>query len=85
MRCRSAAVDAGLVFGLSHTTLHGRVLHISRPSDIAGVYGAAGAGAAVGVGARVIQLANDKGAILQLEGFQVGLMANLDLSGLLSG
>src|ERR1700761_3541727 len=38
-------VDAGLVFGLSHTTLRGRVLHIFRPSDIAGVYGAAGAGA----------------------------------------
>jgi hypothetical protein len=78
-------VDAGLVFGLSHTTLHGRVLNIYQPSDIAGVYGAAGAGAAVGVGARVIQLANDKGAILQLEGFQVGLMANLDLSGLVIG
>lgn len=78
-------IDAGLVFGLSHTTLHGRVLHIYRPSDIAGVYGAAGAGATVGVGARVIQLVNDKGAILQLEGLQVGLMANLDLSGLVIG
>jgi len=78
-------VDAGLVFGLSQTTLHGRVLHISRPSDITGVYGAAGAGAAVGVGARVIQLANDKGAVLQLEGLQIGLMANLDLSGLVIG
>ena len=78
-------VDAGLVFGLSHTTLQGRVLHIYRPSDIAGVYGAAGAGATVGVGARIIQLANDKGAVLQLEGLQVGLMANLDLSGLVIG
>ncbi|MEW6436538.1 MAG: hypothetical protein AB1508_05130 [Pseudomonadota bacterium] len=78
-------IDAGLVFGLSHTTLQGRVLHIYRPSDIAGVYGAAGAGATLGVGARVIQLVNDKGAILQLEGLQVGLMANLDLSGLAIG
>jgi hypothetical protein len=78
-------VDAGLVFGLSHTTLRGRVLHIHRPSDIAGVYGAAGAGAAVGVGTRLIRLANDKGAILQLEGFQVGLMVNADLSGLVIG
>jgi hypothetical protein len=78
-------VDAGLVFGLSHTTLHGRVLNLRRPADIAGVYGAAGAGATVGMGARVIRLVNDKGAILQLEGTQVGLMANLDLSGLVIG
>ncbi|MBO0733311.1 MAG: hypothetical protein J2P49_03145 [Methylocapsa sp.] len=75
-------VDAGLVFGLSQTTLAGRVIHIRRPSDVAGVYVAAGAGAALGVGARLIQLTNDKGAILQLEGRQIGLIANLDLSGL---
>ncbi len=75
-------VDAGLVFGLSQTTLVGRVINIHRPSDVAGVYVAGGAGAAVGVGARLIQLANDKGAVLQLEGRQIGLMANLDLSGL---
>jgi hypothetical protein len=36
----------------------------------------------VGIGARLIQLANDKGAVLQLEGRQIGLIANLDLSGL---
>lgn len=75
-------VDAGLVFGLSQTTLVGRVINIRRPSDVAGVYAAAGAGAAVGIGARLIQLANDKGAVLQLEGRQIGLIANLDLSGL---
>lgn len=75
-------VDAGLVFGLSQTTLVGRVINIRRPSDVAGVYVAAGAGAAVGIGARLIQLANDKGAVLQLEGRQIGLIANLDMSGL---
>jgi len=75
-------VDAGLVFGLSQTTLVGRVINIRGPSDVAGVYVAAGAGAAVGIGARLIQLSNDKGAVLQLEGRQIGLIANLDLSGL---
>ncbi len=75
-------VDAGLVFGLSETTFYGRVSHIRRPSDVAGVYGAAGAGAAVVIGVRVIELTNDKGALLQLQGRQVGLIANLDLSGL---
>ena len=62
--------------------LHGRVSNIWRPSDIAGVYGAAGAGLAVGTGARAIVLTNQKGAVLELTGRQVGLLANLDLSGL---
>ena len=75
-------IDYGLVFGGSKTVLRGRVSNISRASDVAGVYGAAGAGLAVGRGARAIVLANPKGAVLELEGRQVGLMANADLSGL---
>ena len=72
----------GFVFGGSKTVLHGRVSHIRRPSDVAGVYGAGGAGAAIGAGARAIVLTNEKGAVLTLSGRQVGLMANADLSGL---
>ena len=75
-------VSAGLVFGASKTDLVGRVSNIRRPSDVAGVYGAAGAGAAIGAGARVIVLRNEKGALLELSGRQIGLIANLDLSGL---
>ena len=60
----------------------GPVSHIRRPSDVAGVYGAAGAGAAVGSGPRAIVLTNEKGAVLRLQGRQVGLMFNADLSGL---
>jgi hypothetical protein len=75
-------IDYGLVFGGSKTFLRGRVSNINRPSDVAGVYGAAGAGLAVGGGARAIVLANQKGAVLELAGRQVGLMANADLSGL---
>ena len=75
-------IDYGLVFGGSKTVLHGRVNNIFRPSDVAGVYGAAGAGLAIGGGARAIVLANQKGAVLELSGRQVGLMANADLSGL---
>ena len=41
-------LSAGLVFGASETYLIGRVSHIFRPSDVAGVYGAVGAGAALG-------------------------------------
>lgn len=75
-------IDAGLVFGASQTNLSGRVTNIRRPSDVAGVYGAGGAGAAIGVGARAIVLTNEKGAMLQLSGRQTGLMLNADLSGL---
>jgi hypothetical protein len=75
-------IDAGLVFGASHTYLSGRVSNIYSPSDVAGVYGAGGAGAAVGVGVRAIVLTNGKGAVLDLSGHQTGLMVNADLSGL---
>ena len=78
----TGGLDYGLVFGGSKTVLHGRVSNIYRPSDVAGVYGAAGAGLAVGGGARAIVLTNQKGAVLELSGQQVGLMANVDLSGL---
>ncbi|KRP89205.1 hypothetical protein AOQ73_26630 [Bradyrhizobium pachyrhizi] len=81
-RLSTGGLDYGLVFGGSKTLLRGRVSNINRPSDVAGVYGAAGAGLAVGRGARAIVLTNQKGAVLELTGHQVGLMANADLSGL---
>ena len=78
----TGGIDYGLVFGGSKTILRGRVSNIYSPSDVAGVYGAAGAGLAIGGGARAIVLTNQKGAVLELSGQQVGLMANADLSGL---
>jgi len=78
----TGGLDYGLVFGGSKTVLRGRVSNIYRPSDVAGVYGAAGAGLAIIGGARAIVLTNQKGAVLELSGRQVGLMANADLSGL---
>jgi hypothetical protein len=72
----------GLTFGGSQTYLHGRVTNIYRPSDIEGVYGAAGAGATIIRGPQAIILSNPKGAVLQLSGQQTGLMLNLDLSGM---
>ena len=75
-------LSAGLVFGASQTELRGRVSNIRRASDVAGVYGAGGAGAAVGRGVRAIVLTNEKGAVLELSGRQTGLMVNADLSGL---
>ena len=75
-------LSAGIVFGASQTYLSGRVSNIRRASDVAGVYGAGGVGAAVGDGVRAIVLRNEKGALLELSGRQTGLMVNADLSGL---
>ncbi|NWG23164.1 MAG: hypothetical protein HXY30_01905 [Pseudorhodoplanes sp.] len=75
-------ISYGLTFGGSQTFLRGRVTNIYRPSDIEGVYGAAGAGATVIRGPQAIVLANQKGAVLELAGNQTGLMVNLDLSGM---
>lgn len=75
-------LSAGLVFGASQTELRGRVRNINRPSDVAGVYGAGGAGAALGRGVSALVLTNEKGAVLELSGRQTGLMVNADLSGL---
>jgi len=60
----------------------GIVSNIRRASDVEGVYGAAGAGLAVGRGVRAIILTNQNGAVLELSGRQSGLMVNVDLSGL---
>jgi hypothetical protein len=72
----------GFTFGGSQTNLVGTVSNIFHPSDIEGVYGAAGAGATVIRGPQAIVLTNQKGAVLQLSGTQTGLMVNLDVSGM---
>ena len=48
----------GFTFGASETRFHGTVSNIRRPSDIAGVYGQAGVGAAVIRGAQAVVLTN---------------------------
>jgi hypothetical protein len=75
-------ISAGFVFGASETRFSGRASFPRSPHDVAGVYGAAGAGAALGVGGQAIVLRNEKGATLSLTGRQVGLQINADLSGL---
>ena len=72
----------GFTFGASQTDFHGRVSNIRRPSDVAGVYAAAAAGAAVGRGAQAIVLTNQNGAVLTLTGRQAGLIVSADLNGM---
>ena len=72
----------GFTFGASATDFVGTVSNIRSPSDVNGVYGAAGAGAAVGAGAGAIVLTNQNGAVLTLSGRQTGLIVAADLNGL---
>lgn len=73
----------GFTFGASDTHFLGTVRNIRQPSDVAGVYGAAAAGAALGVaGAQGIVLQNANGATLVLSGRQVGAIVSADLNGL---
>jgi hypothetical protein len=81
-RLSIGGLSYGFTFGGSQTYLRGRVSNIFRPSDIEGVYGAAGAGGTIIRGPQAIVLANQKGAVLELSGVQTGLMINLDLSGM---
>jgi len=81
-RLSVGGLSYGLTFGGSQTYLQGRVRNIFQPSDIEGVYGAAGAGAAVIKGPQAVVLTNQKGAVLELAGGQTGLIVNLDLSGM---
>jgi len=75
-------VSYGFTFGASATNFVGTVSNIRTPYDVNGVYGAAGAGVAVGPGAGGIVLVNQSGAVLTLSGSQVGLIVAADLNGL---
>jgi len=75
-------ISYGFTFGASATDFVGTVTNIRRPSDVNGIYGAAGAGAAIGRGVGGIVLTNQNGAVLTLSGRQAGLIVAADLNGL---
>ena len=72
----------GIMIGASETRFTRTATFRGSPYNVAGVYGAGGAGAAIGRGAQAIVLANQNGATLALTGRQRGLQINADLSGL---
>ncbi len=75
-------ISYGFTVGAANTHFTGTVSNIRRPQDVAGVYAAAGAGAAVGRGGGAIILTNQNGAVLSLSGRQSGLIVAADLNGL---
>ena len=68
--------------GIAAVDLVGTAHNLRTPEDIAGTYGAAGAGAAIIGGAQVARLQNEKGVVLELHGVQVGLQVSLGLAGM---
>jgi hypothetical protein len=68
--------------GVAAVDLVGTAYHLRRPADIAGTYGAAGAGAAFVGGGQVAQLQNNRGVILQVQGPQVGFQVSIGLGGM---
>ena len=68
--------------GVAAVDLAGTASNIQTPSDIAGAYSAAGAGAAFVAGGQVATLQNAKGVVLQVHGVQAGFQVSLGLGGL---
>jgi hypothetical protein len=71
--------------GVAGAELVGTASNLHNPSDIAGTYGAAGAGIAFVGGGQVATLQNEKGVVLQLHGGQVGFQVSLGLAGMTIG
>jgi len=68
--------------GVAAVDLVGTAYNLRSPADIAGTYGAAGAGAAFVGGAQVARLQNEKGVILEVHGVQVGFQVSIGLAGM---
>ena len=75
-------VSLGATIGASKAVLSGRARNLRRAEDIAGTYGAAGAGVAGLRGRGVARLQNARGVVLELRGREVGVEFSLDLSGM---
>src|ERR1700733_12135360 len=77
----ASGMSFGATIGASTTDLVGRALNMHSPGDIAGNYGAIGAGSALAAGAGGVQLQNEKGVILQLHGVKVGVELSAAVGG----
>jgi hypothetical protein len=78
---RVSGMSLGATIGASTTDFVGRALNMRSPGDIAGNYGAIGAGGALAAGAGGVQLQNEKGVILQLHGVKVGVELSAAVGG----
>lgn len=68
--------------GVAAADLVGTASNLHRPQDIAGTYGAAGAGFTFVGGGQVATLQNGNGVVLRLQGAQAGFQATLGVGGM---
>jgi hypothetical protein len=68
--------------GVAAVDLVGTAYNLRSPGDIAGTYGAAGAGATFVGGAQVARMQNEKGVVLEVHGAQVGFQVSIGLGGM---
>lgn len=68
--------------GVAAVDLVGTASSLRSPGDIAGTYGAAGAGAAIVGGAQVATLQNENGVVIRVHGVQAGFQISLGLAGM---
>jgi hypothetical protein len=68
--------------GIAGAELVGTAYNLHSARDIAGTYGAAGAGLAIAGGGQVARLQNANGVVLELRGTQVGFQISFGLAGM---
>jgi hypothetical protein len=73
-------LSLGLTAGASLNKLVGRADYINELGDFSGTYSVIGAGGALAGGAGGVQLRNDKGVVITLQGPRVGLEASANVS-----
>ena len=68
--------------GIAAADLAGTASNVRNPANVAGTYGAAGAGVTFVGGGQVATLQNQNGVVLHLAGGQVGFQVSLGLAGM---
>ena len=68
--------------GVSKFTAKGDVFNLTAPSDLAGTYLSAGAGAALYKGKGGLSMRNDKGVVINLTSDQTGVQLSLGTDGM---
>ena len=71
--------------GVAAADLAGTAANVHNPANVAGTYGAAGAGVTFVGGGQVATLQNQNGVVLHLSGGQVGFQVSLGLAGMTLG
>jgi hypothetical protein len=73
-------LSLGITAGASVSKLVGRAAYINELSDFAGAYSVVGAGAALVGGVGGVQLKNDKGVVITLQGARAGLEVSANVT-----